>query len=175
VYSRIYNRILRRRSRIGQVSIMEYILLTFFILVIILALLLFLSWWQLSQIGMQEHNIQMDKVFFTARYVSSSPYFVKENSVFDDAKLTAIQSLGSSVCKDFERVLGYNWFIKVKIFEGDTDIPCTWNNYPDCNIWEICTRVTDNEKTTSRILPVNVYRKISEENGVGIMEAGVYI
>ncbi len=170
------NRIHNRKSRTGQVSIMEYIILSFFILVIIVALLFFLSWWQFSQLGMEEHKLKMEKVFFTARYISNSPYFVKENSVFDDAKLTAANSLGTGICEDFEKVFGYNWFIRINIFEGDVEIPCTWNNYPDCNSWEFCTkRQGKDQKSTSRILPINIYRKMSEENGVGIIEVGVYI
>jgi hypothetical protein len=156
----------------GQVSIMEYVLMTFFIIVIILGLLFFLSWWQFTQIGMQEHKTRMERVFMTARYMSNSPYFVKENSFFDDAKLTAAKSLGSSVCKDFESLFGYDCFIKVRVFDGDLEIPCTWGNYPDCNSWEFCTK---NQRNISRILPVNIYRKISESNGVGTMEVGVYI
>jgi hypothetical protein len=158
--------------RKAQVSIMEYILLTFFILVVILGLLFFLSWWQFTQLGMQEHRLRMDRVIFLAKYVSSSPYFVKESAVFDDAKLTAIQSLGSGVCRDFEGILGDGWFIRVRVFEGDEEIPCTWTSYPSCNLWEFCTR---EQKNTSRTLPVNIYRKVTEENGVGMMEVGVYI
>jgi len=156
----------------AQVSIMEYILLTFFILLVILGLLFFLSWWQFSQIGMEEHKVKMERILFLAQYVSNSPYLVKENSIFDDAKLTAIKSLGPGICKDFESVFGYNWFIKIKVFDGDTEIPCTWSNYPNCNSWEFCTK---DQKNTSRMLPVNIYRKIPEENGIGIMEVGIYI
>ncbi len=161
--------------RKGQASIMEYIMLTFFILVVILGLLFFLSWWQFSQLGMEEHKVNTEKVFFTARYVSNSPYFVKENSVFDDAKLTAAMSMGKSLCTRMESVFGYNWFIRINVFEGDTDVLCTWSSYPDCNYWEFCTDPKDDRKKTSRILPVNVYRKISEQNGIGTIEVGIYI
>lgn len=162
----------KRSERKGQVSIMEYILLTFFILMVILALIFFLSWWQLTQLGMEEHKLKMEKVFLAASHVTNSPYFVKENAIFDDAKLTAAKSLGPSICKDFEKFLGFDWFIKIKSFEGDGDVPCTWMNYPDCNSWEFCTK---NQKNTSRILPVNIYRKVSEKNAVGILEVGVYV
>ncbi len=156
----------------GQVSIMEYILLTFFILVVILALLFFLSWWQFSQLGMQEHKLKMERILFLAKYVSNSPYFIKENSIFDDSKLTAAKSLGPGICDDFESVFGYDWFIKIRAFNGDTETTCTWTNYPDCNSWKFCTK---DQKNISRILPVNIYRKIPEENGIGIMEVGIYI
>jgi hypothetical protein len=69
-------------------------------------------------------------------------------------------------------VFGYNWFIKFRAFNGDEKIPCTWGNYPDCNAWEFCTK---NQKNISRAIPVNIYRKIPEENGIGIMEVGIYI
>jgi len=160
------------RKKKAQASIMEYILLTFFILLIIVALMFFLSWWQFSQIGMEEHKLRVEKTLFLAKYVSNSPYFVKENSIFDDAKLTAVKSLGSDICRDFEEVFGYNWFIRVRVFDDEAEIPCSWGNYPDCNVWDFCTK---NQKNISRIIPVNIYRKILEENGIGIMEVGIYL
>lgn len=159
-------------NRKGQVSIMEYILLTFFILMVILALIFFLSWWQFTQLGMEEHKLRMEKVFLAASHITASPYFVRESGIFDDAKLTAAKSIEAEICKDFEGIIGFDWFIKVTSFEGEEKVPCTWMNYPDCNSWEFCTK---NQKNTSRILPVNIYRKISERNAVGIVEVGVYV
>jgi hypothetical protein len=161
-----------RKARKAQASIMEYILLTVFIIMIIFALLIFLSWWQTSQLGMQEHRIKTEKTLFLARYLSTSPYFVKEGSVFDDAKLTAIKSLGPDICKEFEGIFGYDWFIRIRSFSGEIERECTWTNYPDCNVWEFCTR---DQKNTSMVIPVNIYRKVSERNDIGTMEVGVYI
>ncbi len=152
---------------------MEYILLTFFILLVIVGLLFFLSWWQFSQLGMEEHKVRMDRVMSLAQQVSNSPYFVKENSMFDDAKLTALKSLGSDVCTGMESIFGYGWFIKVRLFDGTgEEVPCTWGNYPECNSWTFCAK---GQKNTSRAIPVNVYRKMSEKNSVGILEVGIYV
>lgn len=158
--------------RKGQISMMEYILVTFFILMVIVGLLFFLSWYQFSQINMEEHKAKTERILFLAQYVSNSPYLVKENSVFDDSKLTALKSLGSSVCKDLEDVFGYNWYLKFYAFDADADVSCTWGNYPECNSWEFCTK---DQRNMSRILPVNIYRKMSDENGIGTMEVGMYV
>ena len=151
---------------------MEYILVTFFILLIIVALLFFLSWYQFSQISMEEHKLKSERVMFLARYASNSPYMVKENSMFDDSKLTALKSLGPDACRELESVFGYEWFIMIRAFEGEDDVPCTWSNYPDCNTWEFCTQ---DKRNISRVLPVNIYRKMSEENGIGTLEVGIYV
>ena len=162
------------KTRKAQASIMEYILLTLFILMIIFALLFFLSWWQGTQLGMEEHNVKAERTLFLARYVSSSPYFIKENSVFDDSKLTAMQSMGPQICTELEKVFGFDWFIKIRSFDGDEEVLCTWNSYREggCNSWKFCTK--EDQRNISRALPVNIYSKLTGMTGIGIMEVGVY-
>ncbi len=158
----------------GQASIMEYLLLSFFILMVIIALILFLTFWQTSSLNLEKQNLKIQRLDTLLNRFINSPLFVKENSVFDDSKLMAIQSLESQgACHDLEGLFGSDWSIEVEVLTPRPGCagPCTVSSYPCCGSWEICTR---GEKNVTRVLPVNVYRKAEDRNDLGLLTVGVY-
>jgi hypothetical protein len=94
--------------------------------------------------------------------------FTNGDSMFDDAKLTAINA--SITCEDLRKILGTGWYVKIKALDMDGEKPCKWNEYPDCNVWSICDYMADHK---ANIFPVNVYRKVSDKVSLGMLEVGV--
>lgn len=161
-------------SRKAQSSIMEYLLLSFFILMVIIALIFFLTFWQSSSLNLEKQNLKIQRLDTLLNRFINSPLFVKENSVFDDSKLMAIQSLGGQgACKDLEGLFGSNWFLKVEVLNPRPGCagPCTASSHPCCDTWEICGRGGNN---VTRVLPANVYRKAENRNDLAVMTVGVY-
>lgn len=156
----------------GQHAIMEYILLTVFLIVVILMIVFFLTWWYGAQIDMERVSSRTDLVLSLIRQVSDTPYFVKENGMFDDSKLTAMKSLS---CTELEKIFGYDWFMRVKALDGGPETECSENNYqytyPNCNRWNFCVK---NMEYSSNIVPINIYRKIDNRVEIGTLEVGVY-
>ncbi|MCK4714420.1 MAG: hypothetical protein KAT35_02510, partial [Candidatus Aenigmarchaeota archaeon] len=87
----------------GQSSIMEYLLMSFFMLLVILVLIFFLGWWQFTQFHMESQTAEFQRVEVLMNRIINSPILVRENSVFDDSSLMAVQSLRSSACQKLDR------------------------------------------------------------------------
>ena len=51
----------------GQASILEYALMVFFVIIIIVALMVFLSYWQLTQLRVEETRVEMDRALFITK------------------------------------------------------------------------------------------------------------
>ena len=173
----------RLRHIKGQANIMEYILMTFFIFVIIIALMFFLSIWQVSQVQMSSASDYLERVGDISDAVMKSVYFIKGStmvvdSMFDDSKLMAFVSGGEEVCDQLEKIFGSRWFMEVRAIEysesENTGISeeCTNHNYPDCNTWTICK--TDDEAVLV-VMPVNIYRKMHAMTDMGILTVGAYV
>jgi hypothetical protein len=161
-------------SRKAQSSIMEYLLLSFFILMVIIALIFFLTFWQSSQLSLEQQNLKSQRLDTLLNRFINSPLFVMENSVFDDSKLMAIQSLeNKGACQDLEALFGSDWSIRVEVLTPRPGCagPCTASSYPCCGSWEICTR---GERNITKVLPVNVYRKSEDRNDLGLMTVSIY-
>jgi hypothetical protein len=153
----------------GQQGIMEYVMLTFFVLVIIVALLFFLSWWQASQLGLESRANAVHMTYSVLGQLINDPAVARGSSVLDDSKLSALQNMG---CDELEVVFGRGWYANVTLFEGDARVVCG-ENYPDCNYWSLCPENYGDRCTRiSYIVPVNIYRKMSESVSVGILEVG---
>lgn len=152
---------------------MEYLLLSFFILMVILVMILFLTGWFFSQQGLEQQNIEKERALTMLERLTNSPLFVKENSVFDDSKLIAIQSLGeTSACRDFQDLFGSGWFMELEVLSrpgGD----CDWSSYLNCGHWKlVCGRA--GARNISYDLPVNIYRKVEDRTDLGSLKAGIY-
>jgi hypothetical protein len=170
----------------GQSNIMEYLILTIFIMFIIIVLVFFLSGWQYSQFRSREYRDETQRVVLLMDYFTNSPYFIKEKSMFDDSKLWAIMDTDDS-CEYLEEIFGQNWFAEIEVIdesgirkECDPDSPST---YLDCNYWSFCLSSDPDEKFMSYVIPVNVYRKyyqstehpeMKERTDVGTLKVGVY-
>jgi len=162
----------------GQSNMMEYVIMTFFIFVVIVALILFLYNWQVSQSSLDSAIEFSERAVDMAGSVMNSLYFTKGTTMvvdpmLDDSKLMALNAT-EGVCDMLENVFGSGWFVEVRLIgdEGAEEVDCTSGNYPDCNKWSLCAQ-PDRESAYFN-LPVNVYRKVAERTDIGIMTVGVY-
>lgn len=162
----------------GQMGIMEYMMMTLFIMVIIVVLVFFFSGWQISQVQMQESRAKSDLVLSSMKNVLYSPLLTRENSMFDDAKLSALQAK----CEKVREVFGADLFIEVdaKSLGTESQIPCDQYRYDiNCNYWSICKRDAPH---SALVMPVNVYRNMGNvlnsgilgRTDLGILKVGVY-
>ena len=160
----------------GQSSIMEYLFMSFFTLMVIIVLIFFLMWFQFNQYSMEQQRIKLEKSDVLINRLVSSPLFVKENSVFDDARLMAIDSLGPELCHDMERLFGNNWFMEIDILNPRPGCggECTASSYPCCGYWEICPATFEPAEMNKRVLPVNVYRNAEDRTDLAVLRVGVY-
>jgi len=159
----------------AQASIMEYILMTFFLLVAIVSMVLFMGWWNVTQIAIDHNKLTGRNALMLLQDLSDSEYIALENSVLDDSRLTAIKMMesgGMDFCKDFDPVLGNSWFFEVRILDNKPSVECSFSRHPDCNTWTFCK--PDQASKTIYNIPVNVFRKISGKNDIAILYAGVY-
>jgi len=159
-------------QRKGQSEIMEYILMVVFIVAAIIAIIIFLTWWNLQQFQMDAFKNRQDRVVGIGQYIMGDYMFTNGDSVFDDAKLTAINA--SMSCDDLQKILGTNWYVKIKALDMAGEKPCKWNDYPDCNVWSICTYKENAKDRLGQNFPVNVYRKVSDKTALGVLYVEVY-
>ena len=68
----------------GQAHMMEYILMTLFIVIIIGILIFFLMSWQFTQLRATESKSEGEKALFVMKFFIKSPFFTKDESIFDD-------------------------------------------------------------------------------------------
>ncbi|MBI4020315.1 MAG: hypothetical protein HY367_03200 [Candidatus Aenigmarchaeota archaeon] len=153
----------------GQANIMEYVLMTFFVIVVIGAIIFLLTFFQVLQFGGEQQKAVFTRQLFIAKYFLASPLMARENSVFDDAKLTALSE--SNGCRELEAVLGSGWAVEVTRLDSNTAGACTAENYPDCGRWSYCGQ---NIRNQSIVLPVNVYGASDGLAGIGIMKVVIY-
>jgi len=160
--------------------LMEYIIMTFFIFIVIIVLIFFLIGYQITQFSLEQRKGAIDRTLSILKQVSVSPLLVKEEGVFDDAKLTALAILGSNGCESLRRLLGEDWFFEVRVLDSSNTInQCDASNYPSCNYWSFCQ---ENRNFTAFDLPVNVYRNtgiivptgILPRIDIAILKVGVY-
>lgn len=149
---------------------MEYLVMVVLIVAAIIAIILFLSWWSITQLEMQSSKSSQDRILSIGQILMGDYMLANGGSMLDDAKLTSLSAIQGS-CDSLERSLGTGWYAKVKSLDMEGEIPCTWSNYPDCNSWTICKYKAG---LPAQKFPVNVYRKASEKSALGILEVGVY-
>lgn len=147
---------------------MEYIFLTFLIMVVIVVLIFFFTGWQVSQLEMERSRTRIDAALTAAKKTLSSPFLTKEDSMFDDVKLTAL--LGTA-CPELEGIFGRNWFAEVCTGEcfncSGNCVPCIPGTYnPNCNYWSYCKK---EGRFSAFVFPVNIYRKLALVSSTGIL------
>ena len=152
----------------GQAHIMEYVLLTFFILLILVLLMFFVTGWQITSTQFQAGETLDDEAMFLLRAFSGSPVLNRasfgEGSMLEDSKLTVL------TCQDLESMFGEGWFAKVEVL--DDSVECNEGNYPLCGSWKFCERPGDFRGLD---VPVNVYRKTDGRVDIAILTVGVYV
>lgn len=163
--------------RKGQTELFEYVIATFFIVIILVFVILMLSSYQTSQLELEQQKIKDLKTMASLKRFLSTSILSKDDSLLDDSKLTA--ALG--MCKDMEEFFGNKWYAEVRILEGQ-EIRCTPGEYTtNCNYWVFCEENKQGDES-SYTVPVNVMRKMFWVTNRGtnsrtypaIVEVGIY-
>jgi len=151
----------------GQVHLMEYVLLGFFIVLIIVLVTLFLTGWQITSVQSEQRRVVYDRAEFFLRALVNSPYLnkktFKEGSMLEDSKLTSV------TCEDLQKLYGRGWFAEINSLNLEGE--CTEESYPSCGSWSYCKK--EGEAIVFEI-PVNIYRKTTGEIDIGILKVGLY-
>ena len=151
----------------GQAHLMEYVLLSFFILLVIVLITFFLTGWQITTTGSEQRKVIYDRAEFLLRAFTNSPYInkntYKEGSMLEDSKLSSI------TCEDLEKLYGKGWFAEIEALEFKEE--CNDENYPLCGKWSYCKKQGD---AVIFELPVNIYKKTSGEIDIGFLRVGLY-
>jgi hypothetical protein len=163
-------------GRKGQSEIMEYMLMVVFIVASVIGIILFLTWWNVTQLDMKKTDNLDDKAEGLTQQLKADFMLTNTDSVFDDAKLTSLIPAGVK-CADLEKEFGSNWYAKIIALDMDKETPCTWDNYPDCNTWSLCIKKARGDVSTvwaKQPFPVNVYRRASDRIAMGVLYVEVY-
>ena len=164
----------------GSAEMMEYMFMTLFVIVIVIAFVLFLAWWQTSQAGFEKSKMELGKTLMVAKSITSSPFLIREDAMFDDGKLTSALTL-ADFCQRTAELYGAEWFANITVLDGKPLVRCSAANYPDCNNWDFCRKATGEYRAYA--LPVNVYRVMDSVMSTGVLgrtyvaslEVGVYV
>ena len=175
------------RLKKAQMGIMEYMLLTFFIMVVVVVLILVVSGWQITQVQLGQAQERTQRTLSLTRNVLSSQMLVKEESMFDDSKLSAFLVLErqEDMCDRLEEMFGTGWFLEV------ANLSCTQqctelnaiSEYSQCCNWTFCMPDSlEGLEVDIMTIPVNIYRKagyaldssVLPRVDIGIARIGVY-
>ena len=137
----------------AQAIIMEKMVLMFFIGIILIAMVLFLGFWNITQFNLENQKNFNDRAFSITKRVMTDPLLVKEDSVFDSSKL---QAANQTACQAFEKIYGREWFIEVSTQDDS---------------WSLCVK---DKRAVIFDIPVNVYDASSERVSIGKLRVGVY-
>jgi len=165
---------------------MEYMFLTLFVIFIVIAFVIFLSWWNVSQMDVEKSGMELDKTLVLTKSLISSPFLAREDSMLDDGKLTVLQAMGQDTCTSIGSIYGADWFAVIRLLDGRNDTPCNQTSYPDCNYWSLCKKdlsAPGAKNYRSYVVPVNIYRNMGMvlttgvlgRSYVGSIEVGVYV
>ena len=112
-------------SQKGQSEIMEYVLMVLFIVASVIAIILFLTWWNTQQLQMQGSQDRADSIVSLAQHLQADYMFISQDSMFDDSKLT---SIGTDACARLQQLFGEGWYARIKSLDMEGDVPCTCEN-----------------------------------------------
>ena len=157
----------------GQAHMMEYILMTLFIVIIITVLIFFLMSWQFTQLRATQSKTEGEKALYLMKFFVKNPLFTKDESIFDDAKLMAFKDMeDDGGCDDLNVIFGRNWYTIVYEISTNQVLCNSMSDYGNCNAWSFCE--VENRRSFSYVLPVNIYRNSDNTNQLGVLEVGVY-
>lgn len=152
----------------GQAHILEYVILGFFIVMIIVMIVFFIVGWQIGKTSSRQTALKEQKASFLLKAFSNSPLLnkegFKEGGMLEDSKLTVLD------CGDLEELLGKGVFAEVRVIDSTEE--CTSENYPRCGSWSFCK--TDNPQFLAYDVPVNIYRTLTRDVEIGILTVGFY-
>ncbi len=162
----------------AQTGMMEYIVLTFFIIVVLIAIMFFLFGFQVAQFSIEKQSSKTTRALQLASLATTHPLFVKEDGMLDDAKLTSLATL-EDPCSRLEEIFGSDFFIEISAFDAAGTVPCSRDTYPSCNYWAFCMK---EKRFISFDVPVNVYRNADHSGpsgplsavDIGLLRVGIY-
>ena len=161
--------------RKGQSELMEYMLMLVFIVAAVIGIIIFLTWWNVTQFQMQGSKNRQDRVLSIGQDMMADYTLSDGESVFDDSKLTSLLALGPvDSCKGIEAIYGTSWYVKIKALDMGGETKCDWTTYPNCNVWEICSPKAHPESVSAQSFPVNVYRKVSGKVALAVLRVEAY-
>jgi hypothetical protein len=147
---------------------MEYVLLTFFAVLVLFTMAFFLTGWQITGAQSQRQELTLQKSLFILKSFSSSPYINRqgfdEGSMFEDSKLTVL------TCDDMKTFLGSGWWAEINITGSKQE--CNSGTYPECGSWKFCEASGENIVYE---VPVNVYRKTKGVVEIATLRVGVQV
>ncbi len=153
----------------GQFGIMEYILLSVFLIVILIFGIFMLSGFEQLKTRGSDSKDAASGNLLSMNIITHSDLFTKKDGQLDDSKL---QGFVENSCEDFEKTVGQQACVEIEALlpSAREDNECNAGNYPECNKWVICDEVCTS-KGGFRIftLPVNIYRKIQDRVDLGIL------
>ena len=180
----MYMNIIKTGNKKAQASMMEYIIMTLFMVIIIIAFIFMLLGTQFLSISAESSEEKIYRSMSLLKSFSKAPLFTKdntavENPVFYDEKLTALM-LSDDSCEMLENLFGSLWSMEIVIIEDtgtqESGILCDISNYNnDCNKWVFCEIPAENiESIITREVPVSVYKKSADRTYAALMLVSTY-
>ncbi|MBU0953763.1 MAG: hypothetical protein KKA90_05110 [Nanoarchaeota archaeon] len=165
----------------AQSELMNYVFLTFLLMVAVTMIIIFLIGWQVTQLNFEKSKGITDRALFLLKYTTATPLLVKDVSLFDDRKLAMFAVGGEETCTKLASFVGGgDWFFNVTVFDGKAPVRCAPGEVTNCNQWSFCEQ--SGRKFTAFALPVNVYRTFAittptdflTQTDLGVVTVGVY-
>ncbi|MBU0898799.1 MAG: hypothetical protein KKB03_03700 [Nanoarchaeota archaeon] len=165
--------------RKAQASMMEYIIMTFFMMIIITFMVMMFLGIQFMNIDSESSKQKMDRSLALMKSFSKTPLFSKDSSITEDTviydkKLTAAMLNEAETCENLRKIFGLHWSIEVAVIDGETEQLCDWTDYDNCNKWILCEEEIT-EGVLIRDIPVNVYRDSTDTVEAGLMTVKTYV
>lgn len=150
--------------RLGQMGLMEYLLMAVFMLMLIIFIIFFFFGWEFGVMRSEKTAETYDRALYSLKVFTNSKFFTKKNLMLDDSKLTMME------CGDIEKIIGEKACVEAGtvLLIGQEKVECTLANYPDCNSWVICRDFCSRDLLGYDI-PVNIYRSMDSKVELGIL------
>ncbi len=153
----------------GQAEMMEYLLMTVFTIVILLAMMFFLFGFEIGRSTGSEAKDAANKLMVAVNVLAQSDILAKDGFILDDSKL--VNFLDQSGCEDITKIIGQEACVIVNIVKisSSQDQECLLGNYgKSCNKWTMCRDVCNRLNFTGEPqrgieVPLNVYRKLEDK------------
>jgi len=177
---------------LGQTEVMEYTVLIFMIMFIIFFVLIMVFGMQFISTGIEKSETMEKQSLFVLQNMLASKALgssqQQKQSVFEDVKLTV------ATCEDIEELYGRGIWVNITMYRELPDcdglaypefgecedektaieemnaVECDETTYPECGYWTFCDR---EDRMVYRSVPVNIYRKMDNRLGIGVLTIGI--
>ena len=169
---------MRMKNKKAQASMMEYIIMTLFLVIIIVAIVVVFLGVQFMSINNEAAQQKSYRSMALLKTLSKTQIFTKdniltENPVFYDKKLTA--ALGDDFCIKLQKLFGISWSMDITIVDGMDVVECINGEYVNCNKWVFCNSLGNTiTHAITREVPINVYREDIKRTEAALMKVSTY-